>query len=376
MLLTGGGTGGHITPLLAVAHKLKQQSNVHITYVGERGSKFSSMTDGQQVFDAQRQVFAGKFRRYHGESWLKRLFDIQTNLLNLRDVFFVGIGFFESLALLLSVRPDVVLLKGGFVGMPVGLAAALLRIPFVTHDSDAVPGLANRLVAKWARYHATGMPPAFYHYPKESMKYVGVLVSEKYVPVTTSLKRDYRKQLNIPDDAKVLMVTGGSLGAKVVNDAVKSRILELKKAIPDLYVIHQTGQGKEYEIEDSKAWLDVQPLLKDMHRYSGAADVIVTRAGANTLAEFGVQGKACIVVPNPLLTGGHQLVNAKELADNHAVVVVGEEELEDRFSTEVTDLLNDTKRQKELADKLAQLTKHNAAEELAEVLLTVTQEKR
>lgn len=329
------------------------------------------MTDGQVVFDAQKQIFAGKFRRYHGESWLTRLLDFKTLLLNIRDFFYVGLGFIESIALLRKVKPDVILLKGGFVGMPVGLAAAVLKIPFVTHDSDALPGLANRLVARWARYHATGMQESFYSYPKDATKYVGVLVSDAYQPVTAEEQMAFRKELKIPPNAAVLMVTGGSLGSQLINQAIQRILPELKAAVPSLYVIHQTGRGKMYEVADTGTWLDVQPLLQDMYRYSGAADVIVTRAGANTLAEFGVQGKACIVVPNPLLTGGHQLINAEQLAKHHAVEVVKESELAGELAQRIGALLQNKKRREQLGQKLQSLTKTDAAGELAGIILEV-----
>lgn len=374
MLLTGGGTGGHITPLLAVAHKLKaQHSNIHIVYVGDRGSKFASMTEGQVIFDEQKQIFAGKLRRYNGESWLKRLTDVRTNLSNLRDMFLVVLGFFESLLLLTRQKPDVILLKGGFVGMPVGLAAALLRIPFVTHDSDALPGLANRVVARWARYHATGMPASFYTYPHESVRYVGVLVSDLYQPVDKLTQARYRKQLGIPSDAVMMLVTGGSNGAGVINTAIKGVLLSLKQTIPTLYVVHQTGQGKEYELPGTSEWLKIAPLLplSELSANSGASDVIVTRAGANAVAEFGVQGKACIVVPNPMLTGGHQLINARELQKRHAVSVVQEDELADRLEGELVRLLTDSSAREKLGNMLRSITKPDAAEELAALLLTV-----
>jgi UDP-N-acetylglucosamine--N-acetylmuramyl-(pentapeptide) pyrophosphoryl-undecaprenol N-acetylglucosamine transferase len=159
VLLSGGGTGGHITPILAVAHQLKQQDpTVKTVYVGEHGGKFASLLDGNTDIDEIKTIFAGKLRRYHGDSWFKRLFDVRANLLNLRDLFLFGVGLLQSLWLVKKINPDVVFLKGGFVGVPVGLSAALWHKPFVTHDSDALPGLANRIVSRWAKYHATGMP--------------------------------------------------------------------------------------------------------------------------------------------------------------------------------------------------------------------------
>ena len=334
------------------------------------------MTKDQPVFDAQYRVFAGKFRRYYGESWLKRLVDVPTNFRNIRDVFFVLIGIIQSWFLLRRLKPDVILLKGGFVGVPVGLAARG-RFRIVTHDSDAVPGLANRLVSRWAIYHATGMPPEYYKYPKDKIKYVGVIVSEAYKKVTKELKAQYRHELGLPVEGQLLMITGGSGGAQSVNEAVAKLAPNLLKEMPKLQIIHQAGPGKEAVYKDyTNDRLQVNGLLpfQDLYRYSGAADVIVTRAGANTIAEFGIQAKACIVVPNPLLTGGHQTKNAALLQHEQAAVIVDEKSLKaspDVLKNAIEDLLADAKKRHQLGEHLHDLTVSDAADSLANLLLQV-----
>jgi UDP-N-acetylglucosamine--N-acetylmuramyl-(pentapeptide) pyrophosphoryl-undecaprenol N-acetylglucosamine transferase len=375
VLLTGGGTGGHITPLLAVAQKLKDiDPSTEVIYVGERGTKLASMTAGKNAFDSKYRVFAGKFRRYNGESWLARIFDVKTNLLNIRDVFYVLFGVIESWFLLRKLKPDVILLKGGFVGVPIGLAARK-RIPLVTHDSDALPGLANRLVSRWVVCHATGMPPEYYQYPKNKIKYVGVIVGEAYQPVTTQLKKQYRQTLKLPEDAQILLVTGGSGGASSINKAVVALAPGLLEAIPQLHIIHVTGNGKEgvykgYEHEH----LHVSGLLQNFYQYTGAADVIITRAGANTVAEFGVQQKACIVVPNPLLTGGHQLKNAELLKQKQAAIIVDEADLSSNpevLQVAINNLFQHADKREELGKRLYDLTVTDAADSLAKLLLSV-----
>jgi len=356
--------------LLAVAQKLKATDpTIEVIYVGERGSKFASMTKGQAVFDRQYKVFAGKFRRYHGESWLTRLFDVKTNLRNFRDIFFVLFGIIESWLLLQKLQPDVILLKGGFVGVPIGLAARG-RFPIVTHDSDALPGLANRLVSRWAVYHATGMPASYYKYPKDKIKYVGVIVTEAYQNVTKELMKQYRQQLKLPTDAEVLMITGGSGGAESINQVIAKIAPDLLAKMPKLQIIHQVGQGKEgvYGSYHNDR-LQVYGLMPfdELYRYSGAADVIVTRAGANTIAEYGIQSKACIVVPNPLLTGGHQVKNAQFLTDKEAAVVVNEDHLPEA----IDHLLAHPAECQKLGRRLHELMMPNAAAELAKILLKV-----
>jgi UDP-N-acetylglucosamine--N-acetylmuramyl-(pentapeptide) pyrophosphoryl-undecaprenol N-acetylglucosamine transferase len=373
-LLSGGGTGGHITPILAVAHQLKQQDpTVKTVYIGEYSGKFAALLEGNTDIDEIKTIFAGKLRRYHGDTWFKRLLDVRANLLNVRDLFLFGIGFLQSLWLVKSINPEVVFLKGGFVGVPVGLSAALWRKPFITHDSDALPGLANRIVSRWAKYHATGMPVEFYTYPPQSTVHVGVLVGGAYVPVTDELQREYRQQIGIPADAEVLLVTGGSLGATIVNQAIRGIVPSLLEQDPKLYIVHQVGKGKQGTYADfTHERLTVLEFLQPMYVYTGASDVVVSRAGANTIAELGVQGKAVVLVPNPILTGGHQTKNADHLSEKGAVQVVPEIELGKNaaaLQAAITDLLADVSKRKALGNTLQSITIPDAASKLAKLLL-------
>jgi UDP-N-acetylglucosamine--N-acetylmuramyl-(pentapeptide) pyrophosphoryl-undecaprenol N-acetylglucosamine transferase len=230
-------------------------------------------------------------------------------------------------------------------------------------------------VSRWAVYHATGMPPEYYQYPKDKMKYVGVIVSEAYQQVTPSLMEKYRQQIDLPKDAQVLLVTGGSSGARSINKAVVALAPQLFEQLPKLHILHVVGRGNEgiyngYE----HARLFVADLLKDFYIYTGAADVIVTRAGANTIAEFGIQAKACIVVPNPLLTGGHQLKNADYLLENKAAVIVGDAVLSSNpevLKHAISDLFNHANKRQELGHHLHELTVADAADSLAKLLFSV-----
>jgi UDP-N-acetylglucosamine--N-acetylmuramyl-(pentapeptide) pyrophosphoryl-undecaprenol N-acetylglucosamine transferase len=374
VLLTGGGTGGHITPILAVAHELKQQQPDCVTvYVGERHGNFSQLTADSKVIDNQYTVFAGKFRRYHGEHWLRRVIDVKTNLKNLRDTLYVVFGFFQSLQLLGKVKPDVVFLKGGYVGVPIGLAAATRHIPIVTHDSDALPGLANRLISRWARVHATALPADYYTYPSQKVQAVGVLVEPNYQPVDAQQQRAFKEQLTLPVDAPLLLITGGSSGAERINKAIVSLVGELLQKQPRLQIVHQVGKGKAEVYEGyHHERLQTLEFLSPMYVYMGAADLIVTRASANTIAELGVQGKACIVVPNPDLTGGHQTKNAERLEGQGSAIVVKEDQLYDLqhgLFARIEMLLSDENKRKELGSKLQQFTIPDAAHKLAVLLL-------
>lgn len=377
MLLTGGGTGGHITPLLAVAHELKLlEPNSEVIYVGEHRGKFGHLTDGQQDIDGVHTVFAGKFRRYHGQSWLRRLFDIKTILLNIRDLFYLLIGIVQSWFLIGRLKPNVIFLKGGFVGVPIGVAARLRQVPFMTHDSDALPGLANRLVGRWARLHATALPADNYSYPRADVRHVGVLVSPDYAPVQPQTLNDWRQELDLPTTGQILLITGGSLGASRLNRAVIDIIDKLLQDNPGLYIVHQVGKGKigEYRSYTNER-LRILEFLRPMHKYTAVADAVVTRAGANTLAELGVQGKACIVVPNPQLTDGHQTKNAQQLSQKNAVIVVSEDELPAGLDQAIRDLLNDTEKQTQLGEQFKRITIPDAAHKLAKLIQELAEEQ-
>ena len=137
IVVTGGGSGGHITPVLAVAHELKKQSkNIKVVYIGQKGDSLSDIPAQSEYIDEVHLVRAGKLRRYHGEG-IKQLLDLSTVFKNLRDMIWVLVGLFQSFVLLRKLRPDAIFIKGGFVCVPVGLSAAALRIPCLLYTSDA-----------------------------------------------------------------------------------------------------------------------------------------------------------------------------------------------------------------------------------------------
>lgn len=192
IVLTGGGSGGHITPLLAVAAELKRKdSGCKLVYIGQRGDGLGDIPAANPHIDEVYNVRAGKFRRYHGEG-LRQLLDLPTMFKNIRDAFYVVAGIWQSRKLLKRLQPSVVFVKGGFVGVPVGLAAAQLKIPYVTHDSDAIPGLANRIIARWAAIHAVALPAEVYAYPPAKTVTTGIPLQADFSPVTDSLRSQYR----------------------------------------------------------------------------------------------------------------------------------------------------------------------------------------
>jgi len=330
------------------------------------------------VFDEVRLISTGKFRRYHGESWLAHIADLKTLALNARDFFKTLVGIYSARKLMKKIQPDVVFSKGGFVGVPVGIAAHWRGTPIITHDSDATPGLSNRILGRWAAIHTTGMPAEFYNYPKETTRYVGIPIDERIQFVTPALQAGFKSEIGVPGDALVLLVTGGGLGSRSVNQLVLNSASQLLEAEPRLFIVHLSGHQHQAEVSDGydtklssehRRKVKVIGFSDELYKYSGAADVIITRAGATVLAEFAAQAKACIVIPSTFLSGGHQLQNAKLLADAGAAKILADEVSVEELTAVTRELLRNQPLRQELAKKLNSSAKMNAAGQLAQVIL-------
>ena len=380
--MTGGGSGGHITPLLSLAQELKRQSpGCQIVYVGHKGDNFDTFKDISHNFDFMVFINAGKFRRYHTSSRLAQLLDLKTLVLNIRDFFKLPGSIISSIRMVNRFKPDVVFSKGGFVALPVGVAAKLRRVPIVTHDSDAVPGLANRIVGKWARIHATGMPASYYSYPKGAVEYVGIPIDDRIKKVTPKIQAEAKSKLKLPLDSTVLLLSGGGNGSQRLNDLLVAISRNLLESNLSLHIIHISGQAHQAEITQAyKAILPksqqgrvvVVGFSTDFYIFSAAADLIVARAGATTIAELGVAAKACIIIPSPYLTGGHQLKNAEELAKKDAAVVVDQDIEPDELLGMVNELLSNDHRRFELARNLFGTAHPDAATKLAGLILSTS----
>jgi UDP-N-acetylglucosamine--N-acetylmuramyl-(pentapeptide) pyrophosphoryl-undecaprenol N-acetylglucosamine transferase len=370
---------------LSLARELKSQDpSCQIVYVGHKGDNFDTLKGKAHDFDFLVFINAGKFRRYHTSSRLAQLFDFKTLGLNIRDFFRLPSSVASSIRLIRRFKPAVVFSKGGFVAVPVGIAARLSRTPIVTHDSDIMPGLANRIIGRWASVHAVGMPAEHYSYPKESIEQVGIPIDERIKKVTPKIQSDYKKQLKLPPDATVLLLSGGGNGSRRLNELLVSIAPHLLEGNLSLYIIHVTG--KAHELAVKQAYRSVLPknqqqrvvttgFSTDFYAYAAAADLIITRAGATTLAELGSAGKACIIIPSPYLTGGHQLRNAEELAKLDAAVIASEDIEPDELLVLVSELLNNDHRRFELARNLFGTVQPDAAAKLATVILQIAKQK-
>lgn len=379
IMLVGGGSGGHLTPIVAVAESIKSaDKNIRVVHVGQKGEHLNEVTENQNI-DFSYSIAAGKFRRYHGESFISHLFDLKTLFLNIRDFFRFILGTFEAWKLLGKVKPSSIFLKGGFVSVPVGYAARIRKIPFITHDSDVIPGLANRLTAKYAVYNTTALPADFYNYDKEKTVQVGIPIRKEFQNVNDEVKQKYRTELGVEANKKVILSVGGGLGAQKINHALAEASKRLIGSNNEMMLIHLTGkklyeETKElYEKYLNKNELKNVMLIdftNELYKYGAASDIVISRAGATNIAEFAAQGKPCIVIPAPHLTGGQQIHNAKVLHDANAAVVLNEEDL-DKLAETVTRLVSSDKRF-EISENINKLAVYDSAEKIVDILVNLT----
>lgn len=383
VLAVGGGSGGHVTPVVAVIAELReQQSDVDIRFWCDRHfapQAKSILAD----FDASLPVYtvwAGKLRRYTHLTILQH-FTIPSVLFpNIRDVFLVFVGIIQSIVRLIMWRPDVVFSKGGYVCLPVGWAAWLLRIPLVIHDSDAHPGLTNRLLAPAAKRIGTGVPLENYNYPVSKAVYVGVPISSKYVPLDEQKKREVKKLLGFDPARPLLVCVGGGLGSKKLNDAIAR---QLPLLLEGTNVVLVSGAAQYDELRSLTPQNDGRFILKDfisqgMPELLGAADVVISRAGATFLLELAALSVPTILVPGKQMVW--QVKHAKVFADAQAVLMLDEARFEDAedqsIALAVRKVLQDDQLRHRLARNLHKQARPHAARDMAAMILRAVRKQR
>lgn len=372
----GGGSGGHVTPVVAVLKELRARDpQVEIKFwcdvhFAPQAKKIVGAFDDSIAVET---IASGKLRRYHHLTLWQHIMWPSLMWQNAKDVFKVAGGFFQSFWKLLFWRPDVVFTKGGFVCLPVGMAAKALGIPLVIHDSDAHPGLTNRILAKWATFIATGAPLEYYSYPADRTKYVGIPVNEAFRVLTKAEQRAAKKKWGVDPEKPLLVVTGGGLGAKRLNNTTLEVLNKLQRLAS---VILVSGAGHYEEVraqhpKDTKTF-QLHPFISTMHELLGASDVVVTRAGATTILELAALHKPTILVPNAALTGGHQLKNAAVYEEAQVAIVLDEDEMvenPDLLVNAVRAYLSDPKTTKTMAERFGNFAKPNAAKDMAALIL-------
>lgn len=319
-------------------------------------------------------ISAGKFRRY-GRGWGRELTDYKTNGKNLADMFRFSKGYMQAKKILKSFKPDVVFTKGGFVTVPVGLAASRIKIPLIIHDSDAVLGMASRILASRAQTIATGFPAEAFNDFSQPNKLVFTGNPVRKELLTTSPGKA-KTIFGFTDDNPIVFIFGGSQGAEAINNLVFEG---LELLLRDYNVIHHTGPRA---IEQARVLAHKLPskldggyrpyefLQSEMTDALFLSSLVVIRASASSIAEAAAHSKPTILIPNPISANNHQQANAKFLEKIGAARVIEQSQLSPiRLCAEIDKILSNTKAKKYLQDNIHEFWVPDSANRIASLII-------
>ncbi len=361
VIITGGGTGGHIFPGIAVARELGNLKEVQVLFVGKtEGLESRWVPDAGFAFEG---VQAVPFPRGFGKNLFTFLPDFLRSLSQAGRVL-SGFG------------PQVVLSTGGYVSVPVSVAAAFRGIPVALFEPNVVPGLAARFSSWFARRIFVGFQDTIQHFSKRRTQWTGIPVREEIV---TAEKTASRKSFGLHPDTPTVLMLGGSQGARALNQCMADVIRFLGEGDQPVQVIMMTGWDDYRKTVDQldkcphKAVL--RPFIGNIHEAYAAADLVVARAGAITCAEILSRGLPAVFIPYPHASG-HQEKNARNLEAAGSALVITEKELdEEKLARTLISLLNDGERLKRMGEAAKRNSRPGAASEIVKGLLDLAEEK-
>lgn len=346
VLIAGGGTGGHVVPALAIARELRDAHGAEVRFVGTaRGLETRLVPEAGFLLEL---IKVGQLKNVSLATRLRTLFDLP-------------LGVLRCVELLRSFRPQVVVGVGGYASGPAMMAAILLRIPTLAFEPNAVPGLANRLVGKYVSAAAVNLEETTRYF--RNARVTGTPVRPEFFAIEPKGASAARR----------LLVFGASQGARVLNEAMPKIMHRLLAAFPELTVVHQTGARHSetttaaYErLGIRSARLRVTPYLDDMAAQFAAADLILCRSGASSVAEVAAAGRAAVLIPFPQAADDHQRKNAEAFVAAGAAEMMIEAELtEERLLSTLTGLLADDRRRLGMGLRARALGHPEAVREIA-----------
>ena len=307
IILTGGGTAGHVTPNIALLPHL-QKAGFEISYIGSYDGIEKKLIEELGI--PYYGIASGKLRRY---------FDLK----NFSDPFRVIKGYFQAKSLMKKLKPDVVFSKGGFVSVPVVIAAGRKHIPVICHESDLTPGLANKLTMPSAAKVCCNFPETLQYLPPKKAVLTGCPIRQER---SEGSREAALKLTGFAADRPVLMVMGGSLGATAVNKAVRDALPELLK---DWQIIHLCGKGKlDESLKGTPGYLQFEYVQKELPDLFALCDLVISRAGANAICELLALKKPTLLIPlSAKASRGDQILNARSFERQGFSMVLEEEEL-------------------------------------------------
>ncbi len=321
IVFTGGGSAGHVTPNIAIIKELNEME-WDIQYIGSRKGIEKELITKLKI--PYHGISSGKLRRYID-------FD------NVKDMFRVARGCFEARKILKRIKPSLLFSKGGFVSVPVILAARSLNIPIYIHESDITPGLANKISQRFATKIFTSFEETIEYFPKQKTTVIGSPIRKEIFTGTVAKGREF---LGFHDKLPILTIMGGSLGAKKINETVRAALKQLSKSYQ---IVHLCGKGNiDESLKNVSGYQQYEYVHGELADILAATDVVITRGGSNSIFEFLALKIPMLIIPlTKKQSRGDQILNGKSFQDKGYAIMLEEENLN------VPELLANIKKLKE-----------------------------
>lgn len=348
ILLSGGGTMGSVSPLLAVYSELKSQpQQIEFLFVGTESGPEKASVESYKI--PYRSIASGKLRRY---------FDWR----NFSDPVRIAIGFWQALRIIRNFKPNAVMVAGAYVGVPIAWAAMLAGVPVLVHQQDISTGLANKLMANVAKKITVSFDVSLRDFPSSKTVLTGNPLRGEFYHCDQEKSRAFFK---LKKDLPVILITGGGTGSKTINELLEK---SLPKIVQFAQVIHTSGFGKRIGF-DSENYNQYEFLSHEMPEALCAADLVVSRAGLSTLTELSVCAKPAIIIP---LHKTHQEFNAKYFQKHNAAVVLSEPSLNPEvFTSSLRGLIADKNKLKSLSENIKKIMPSDGAKRVSAILLDI-----
>lgn len=355
-IISGGGTGGHIYPAIAIANELKLRfPDCEILFVGAK-DKMEMQKVPQAGYEIEGLWISGIQRKLTLEN-LKFPFKFLSSLLKSRKI-------------IKKFNPDVVIGTGGFASGSVVQVAQSMKIPTLIQEQNSYPGITNKVLSKKANTICVAYDGLDKFFPKEKIVFTGNPVRQDLLNVEEN-RPDAIKHFDLDPNKRTLLVLGGSLGARRINQLIEKELDFIVNQ--DVQIIWQCGkfyyeEYKKYDSSTQHPTLNTQVLsfIDRMDLVYAAADIIISRAGASSVSELSIVGKPTIFIPSPNVAEDHQTKNAGAISDKNGAVLIKESELDIRFEDVFSEIVNNEELQKELSENIKELAKPNATKDIVD----------
>ncbi len=363
VLISGGGTGGHIYPALAIIEEIKKHKpNAEFLYIGtEKGLEKKIVPqagikiDYIKIFGFQRKI----------------------SLQNAKNIFYLMHSILMAQKIIKSFKPDIAIGTGGYVCGPVLLAAKMLKIPTLIHEQNVLPGLTNRLLARIVDKVAISFNGSKEYFPENKVILTG---NPRATTVSNAKKEKGLEFLQVDKDNRIVLIVGGSRGAKPINDVFIQAINRLEE-FNNVHFVFVTGDGEYQRVKQELVNLKlpnnltIYPFLYNLPDVLAATDLVINRAGASTLAEITALKIPAILVPSPYVTDNHQEINARWLEDQGAIVMILQQNLTaSKLIDEIKSIITNREKMKKLKENAEKLAVIDAANKIYQIICDLTKE--